>query len=540
MGVNKTKKKMATKLFLRNTTVFSGGTAGGYDLSTTAGSAIDTTVTNTTASGTQIQLTKTAGSTQTTWRTGYTPPAGFTLTSTDISLWQLESDMNANVGGRYRVFILRVGGSLSEVGGGPFNDGVEMNTSNREDTWVGNVTDTAFVENEQVSLIVYLTNVGTMGGGFTSTMSFNAAAAATGDSFFNLAETVTFLDSPFGLTQAAFRFYEDGTESGSVAIDTQDTNITRDVTADSNLQLRLREQNTFAVAGLTTDDYQLQYELNDSGTFRNIVEGAVASYYFNASTGGPTDPNAVWFSDANAFDGNTATSANTGVAGSTSSNYLFGAGTNGSASNTTTVSQVRARIYASGDDLGSSANAAVYTSGLGELLGTATKVATIAPGYGSYTTLSTPTGGWTWAKVAALETKIYADPLVGADQVNVARVDLEVTIASPVVGFNSSHLTEGEATTNRLGAGTGSFVAGKVSEDGTANDTQITASNFTEEMYSLTLVASELANGDTLDFRVLRNALTTGMTFTVTPRITVSKTAGGSTFSGYYAPEGFS
>ena len=69
------------------------------------------------------------------------------------------------------------------------------------------------------------------------------------------------------ITQAAYRFYADGTESGSTALAAQDTAPTVDVTTDVNLQLRARLQATTAVAVPATDDFTLQWEKNTSGTW---------------------------------------------------------------------------------------------------------------------------------------------------------------------------------------------------------------------------------------------------------------------------------
>ncbi len=103
-----------------------------------------------------------------------------------------------------------------------------------------------------------------------------------------------------------------------------------------------------------------------------------------------------------------------------------------------------------------------------------------------------------------------------------------VTGASANVrGFNSASLSDGVATTNRLGAGTGSFVAGVIAEDGLADNHQITASNYTEYLFSLTLVSADLASTDTLDFRILRNGATIAA-YSVTPRITITKVTVGS------------
>ena len=174
---------------------------------------------------------------------------------------------------------------------------------------------------------------------------------------------------PPTITQAAYCFYADGTESGSTVLAAQDTAPTVDVSSDANLQLRARLQSTSAVDVPATDDWQLQWERNASGT---------------------------------------------------------------------------------------------------------------------------------WTNVAA---------------------------AGTVNGYNSPNLTDGAATTNRLTGGSGSFIAGKVSEDGLVDDRGWTANNFTELLYAMTLRSADLANADTLRFRVLRNGATTGLTFTATPTINVTKAA---------------
>ena len=174
----------------------------------------------------------------------------------------------------------------------------------------------------------------------------------------------------FTPSQNAFRFYEDGTESGSSAIAVQNTNINRSVNTDSKVHLRVLIQETGGVAGASTDDWQLQYSFN-GGAYANVT---------------------------------------------TSSTY------------------------------------------------------------------------------------------VKAD--------------------SASTLSDGGATTNRgtdgITDGSGSFVAGEQSETGLITDHQLTASNFTEHVYALVLVANDVANGNTLDFRVLLNGST--ITYSVTPRITVLQT----------------
>lgn len=99
------------------------------------------------------------------------------------------------------------------------------------------------------------------------------------------------------------------------------------------------------------------------------------------------------------------------------------------------------------------------------------------------------------------------------------------TTSSNVKGFDSASLTDANTTTQRLSSGSGSFVAGEISEDGLVDDRQLTANNFTEMLYSLTIVAADVAEGTTLDFRTLLNGAT--MTYSVTPRLTVTKALGG-------------
>lgn len=185
---------MATKLFLRNTTangITDSGDGVVYDMLTVAGAAVDTDTVTLTDGGTQIQWTQSGGGASIAWISGRVPAGGFTLTSTDISVWLLESNMNDEAAGRFRVFKYTPGPTVTEVAGGPFDDGVELGTTITEMAWTGNVTDTAFAENDRILVRLYATNFTTMTAG-TANVQFNAADTTTGDSFFNIAETVAF------------------------------------------------------------------------------------------------------------------------------------------------------------------------------------------------------------------------------------------------------------------------------------------------------------------------------------------------------------
>lgn len=94
-------------------------------------------------------------------------------------------------------------------------------------------------------------------------------------------------------------------------------------------------------------------------------------------------------------------------------------------------------------------------------------------------------------------------------------------LPTTVIGYDSPNLTLATVTTNQLGAGTGSFVAGKVSEYGLVDDLGWSGSNYTEVLYPLTLKKADLTGGDTLRFRVLRNGATTYLTYSQTPTVTI-------------------
>lgn len=98
------------------------------------------------------------------------------------------------------------------------------------------------------------------------------------------------------------------------------------------------------------------------------------------------------------------------------------------------------------------------------------------------------------------------------------------TTSSNVKAWASANLTDAGTTTQRLTAGTGAFVAGEISETGLVTDRQLTANNFTEMLYTIEIVAADVADGDRLDFRVLLNGAVFA-SYTVTPRIVTVKVA---------------
>jgi hypothetical protein len=72
-------------------------------------------------------------------------------------------------------------------------------------------------------------------------------------------------EAAFGPDSDAFRFYDDGTESGSSPKAAQDTNITLTATGDAQFHLRFRIQETGAIDGASTDDFALEVDKNSGG-----------------------------------------------------------------------------------------------------------------------------------------------------------------------------------------------------------------------------------------------------------------------------------
>jgi hypothetical protein len=89
---------------------------------------------------------------------------------------------------------------------------------------------------------------------------------------------------------------------------------------------------------------------------------------------------------------------------------------------------------------------------------------------------------------------------------NLATTFPVTTSSSGVRAFNSGNLVDAGnvSSGNRsLSAGSGSYVTGKISEDGLVDNLNLTANNYTELVFAIQTVDADLAPGDTLDFRIL-------------------------------------
>ncbi len=99
------------------------------------------------------------------------------------------------------------------------------------------------------------------------------------------------------------------------------------------------------------------------------------------------------------------------------------------------------------------------------------------------------------------------------------------TTASKVRYVNSSNITDNETTTNQLGTGTGSFIAGSVDENNDTGTITFTsgAASYTEIEFVIEVYGPLVDNNDAISFRVYETNDTVLDTYTVTPNVTVKK-----------------
>jgi hypothetical protein len=152
----------------------------------------------------------------------------------------------------------------------------------------------------------------------------------------------------------------------------------------------------------------------------------VDTYYFDGHTS-ITDANNVWSNDANAFDGNTTDSATTTSGGSSDVRNLIGTGTTAPTSGGN-ITQVRARLFANADTSQAfhdlvQADIKDGSTSLGTPIGANNATAA----FGSYVTLSAPSGGWTWTKVNGLIADIKRQTAIGGNATGAYKVEIEVT-----------------------------------------------------------------------------------------------------------------
>ena len=332
-----------------------------------------------------------------------------------------------------------------------------------------------------------------------------------------------------------FAVYTDG---GSLAA--QDTGYTADTSAgDVNLQVRTRLQSTNAVAVPATDDWQLQWEKNTSGTWTNVAAAGstVAAYASaNLTDGGATTNRLGAGAAASLIDtypdsnrsigfGLTATIISSAQSFLGDGRSLTRLGVALGRSGAAYASSVTAQLWAATGTFGVSdlpTGAPLATSSTVIDHGTLTTSVTwgITFDFDGTVMLTAGTPYFIGLTVSGASGGSGGFSY-GADSTSPTHAGRAATFSSSVWTANLTFDWVFEVY------GQSTFVAGKVSETGLVTDLGWTANNYTEVLYSVTLKQADLANSDTLRFRVLRNGATTGLTYTQVPTVTIG--AGGPT-----------
>ena len=314
--------------------------------------------------------------------------------------------------------------------------------------------------------------------------------------------TVNIAVTPPDITQAAYQFFDDtGTESGAAALAAQNTAVNGNIAnGDGYGQIRIRLQSTSAIAIPATANFMLQYEKNASGSWTDVGASLLTEYastnrnssvtigtatsgrsaisqsfignggklsragFFAMRTGNPTgNVTAVLYAHTGTFG---TTGMPTGTALATSTAYA----------SSTVQAGSHAWIYFDLDQTFTLANGTNYCI--------------------AFSTNATPSdANWFDVGVDSSSPTAAGDSAVQATSGGAwtsGASDLIFSVytasATTVVPYNSPTLTEGAATTNRLGAGTGSFVAGKAAEDGKVDDFGWSANNCKEIIFSIKIV----------------------------------------------------
>jgi hypothetical protein len=150
------------------------------------------------------------------------------------------------------------------------------------------------------------------------------------------------------------------------------------------------------------------------------------TFIFDAHIGAPYDPDDAWTNDTFAFEEAVTNYSYTTSGGSAAYNFLSGQGVN--ATNLWEPSEVRARIYGLSSQVGitySMISAQVMSAGGLSILGTCTWTTdniynednsfygSASEGYGPYTWLLEPLGGWSTSAVQNLEVKAWVSGTEG-------------------------------------------------------------------------------------------------------------------------------
>jgi hypothetical protein len=206
-----------------------------------------------------------------------------------------------------------------------------------------------------------------------------------------------------------------------------------------------------------------------------VMEGGGSyTYHFDASDGGPYDPDSAWTNDENAFDGNLSTYASCSSAAS-----LYGNGTNAPIEGDE-IEQVRARFYGYADMVYLYVN--IYS---GDELLYSEWTDWMFDQFNNYVPLDVPTGGWTWQKINDLRTEII-DMYSGGVSINLIEVNVITAGAA-----------ENPLTTPELSAGESYQANWTINATGT-NNTQWELGAFINSSYGNALVPNNWTSNSTV------------------------------------------
>ena len=338
---------------------------------------------------------------------------------------------------------------------------------------------------------------------------------------YSVTPTINVTKNAATISQAAYRFYADGTESGSTALAAQDTAYSPNLTTgDLNLGVRVRLQTTNNALNEIYFTYELQYDLNNAGVWKTpqvLIDAYTAQTTANALTTDIVRTAQSFIGNGNAMSKTRFMLWSNPLSGPTVTSKIYSdnAGKPGTvvASSTTTIPT---------SSLPTSAGTwfefafAPFTLANGTKYWAAIECTTI-PGGESVIYGVAPTGAHSGEQYTYLVS--FSDWLSTSND-----VVFQVLGGDPHVAvYDSASLTNDAAiSAARLTGGTGSMQVGRVSEDGVVDVTAAWGNNnFTEFLYSVTLKAAALAHNDIIKFRITRNGTTTGVTYTVTPTLNI-------------------
>ena len=234
-----------------------------------------------------------------------------------------------------------------------------------------------------------------------------------------------------------------------------------------------------------------------------VLEGG----YFDASDSGPTDPDATWTSASTGFNGSLSNQTTNNINTGTETTYeLSGAGTSVASMTDADIVEVRARM--------------AYGN----------------PAYTEYKVVTPPAGGWTSAKIQALETLIYATD-VGSPATTIGNIyeggDLAGTIlatfttaglSQTVAGMRSMFIDAMEKQGHSIEiTGTGTYDFNDIIFSGGSVDDSIGADVYNNSGGAVTI---NINGGTTPTVRNGAGASTTIVSGTVTLTVTVQDTSG--------------